>query len=124
MAEFEHRPSKARQSYRIVVLRKRIVEEKGQRNLGTLYRYFFYVTNDRKLSQEDVVAESNDRCNQENLIEQLKNGARALHAPLNTLDANWAYMVISSLAWTLKAWFALLLPIVPGGANNMNATGN
>jgi Transposase DDE domain group 1 len=111
VAEFEHRPSKARQSYRIVVLRKRIVEEKGQRNLGTLYRYFFYVTNDRKLLQEDVVAESNDRCNQENLIEQLKNGARALHAPLNTLDANWAYMVINSLAWTLKAWFALLLPI-------------
>ena len=113
LAEFDHQPSKARQSYRIVVLRKLIVEEQGQRNLGTLYRYFFYVTNDRKLSQEEVVAEANDRCNQENLIEQLKNGARALHAPLNTLDANWAYMVITSLAWTLKAWFALLLPIAP-----------
>ena len=46
-----------------------------------------------------------------NLIEQLKNGVRALHAPVNTLTANWAYMVIASLAWTLKAWFALLLPV-------------
>jgi hypothetical protein len=111
VAEFEHRPSKTRQTYRIVVLRKLIIEEQGQLTLGTIHRYFFFVTNDWKLSLEQVVAEANDRCNQENLIEQLKNGARALHSPLNTLDANWAYMVIASLAWTLKAWFALLLPI-------------
>ena len=46
-------------------------------------------------------------------LEQLKSGVRALHAPLNTLNANWAYMVIASLAWTLKAWFALRLPVSP-----------
>jgi hypothetical protein len=112
-AEFEHRPAKAKGTYRIVVLRKLIVEERGQRNLGTSYRYFFYVTADRKLSQQQVVAEANGRCNQENTIEQLKNGARALHAPVNTLVANWAYMVMASLAWTLKAWFGLLLPLAP-----------
>jgi hypothetical protein len=38
---------------------------------------------------------------------------RALHAPLNTLEANWAYMVIASLAWSIKAWTALLLPVAP-----------
>jgi hypothetical protein len=112
-AEFEHRPSKAKGTYRIVVLRKLIVEESGQRSLGTSYRYFFYVTDDWKLSQQQVVAEANGRCNQENLLDQLKNGVRALHAPINTLDANWAYMVMASLAWTLKAWFALLLPAAP-----------
>jgi hypothetical protein len=112
-AEFEHRPSKATRSYRIVVLRKLIDEERGQRCIGSEFRYFFYVTNDRKLTQADVIAESNRRCNQENLIEQLKNGVRALHAPLNTLDANWAYMVIASLAWSIKAWAALLLPVAP-----------
>lgn len=110
-AEFEHRPNNAKRSYRIVVLRKLVEEERGQLSVGTDFRYFFYVTNDRSLSQAEVVAEANGRCNQENLIEQLKNGVRALHAPLNTLDANWAYMVIASLAWTLKAWFALLLPV-------------
>ena len=56
---------------------------------------------------------SNDRCHQENLIEQLKNGARALHAPVNTLHANWAYMVMASLAWSLKAWMALSVPVTP-----------
>jgi hypothetical protein len=112
-AEFEHRPSKAAQSYRIVVVRKLIDTEQGQCCIGTEFRYFFYVTNDRKLTQAEVVREANGRCNQENLIEQLKNGVRALHAPLNTLEANWAYMVIASLAWSIKAWAALLLPVVP-----------
>ena len=46
----------------------------------------------------------------ENLIEQLKNGVRALPAPVNTLNANWAYMVMAALAWSLKAWMALSLP--------------
>jgi hypothetical protein len=112
-AEFDHMPSKAKKPYRIVVLRKYIVEERGQLTLSEDFRYFFYVTNDRTLTQADVIAESNARCNQENLIEQLKNGVRALHAPANTLNANWAYMVIASLAWTLKAWTGLLLPVSP-----------
>jgi hypothetical protein len=110
-AEFEHQPARARYSYRVVVLRKLIEEERGQLSVGTNFRYFFYVTNDRDVSQEEVVAESNNRCNQENVHAQLK-GSRALRAPLNTLEANWAYMVIASLAWTLKAWFALLLPVL------------
>ena len=29
--------------------------------------------------------------------------------PTDTLVSNWAYMVMASLAWTFKAWFALLL---------------
>jgi hypothetical protein len=113
IAEFEHRPHRAKRTYRIVVVRKTIVEERGQVCLGTKYRYFFYVTNDRTMTQQQVVREANDRCNQENLIDQFKHGVRALHAPLNTLDANWAYMVIASLAWSLKAWFAMKIPTSP-----------
>lgn len=113
VADLEHKPTKAKRSYRIVVLRKTILEERGQICIGESHRYFFYITNDRALSCAEVVRESNDRCNQENLIDQLKNQVRALHAPLNTLEANWAYMVIASLAWSLKAWFALLTPVSP-----------
>jgi hypothetical protein len=110
VAEFEYKPSKAKKTYRMVVVRKNLVEEQGQLWLCDRVRYFFYVTNDWDMSKEEVVAEANQRCNQENLIAQLKDGVRALHAPLNTLDANWAYMVMAALAWSLKAWFALLLP--------------
>jgi Transposase DDE domain group 1 len=110
-AEFDYQPKKAMRQYRIVVLRKMIEEERGQLSLGTNFRYFFYITNDRTLSQAHVVAEANHRCAQEGLLEQLKSGVHALHAPVNTLHANWAYMVMASLAWTFKAWFALRLPI-------------
>ena len=47
---------------------------------------------------------ANDRCNQENLHAQLKGGVRALHAPVDNLVSNWAYMVMTALAWNLKAW--------------------
>jgi HPt (histidine-containing phosphotransfer) domain-containing protein len=113
VAEFDHRPNKAARSYRFVALRKTIVEEKGQRCLGQTYRYFFYVTNDRDMTCEQIVREANGRCNQENLLAQLKSGVQALRAPLNTLESNWAYMVIASLAWSLKAWFALTTPAAP-----------
>jgi hypothetical protein len=113
LAEFEYRPTKAKRPYRIVVLRKTIVEEQGQRCIGQDYRYFFYITNDRTMTPEQVVGEANSRCNQENLHAQLKGGVRALRAPLNTLNANWAYMVIVALAWSLKAWFALTIPVAP-----------
>ena len=74
------------------------------------HRYFFYVTNDPDLTAEQVVFESNERCDQENLIAQLKSGIEALRMPVHNLLANWAYMVIASLAWTFKAWFGLTLP--------------
>jgi hypothetical protein len=113
LAEFEYRPRAAEKAYRIVVLRKTIVEEQGQLCLGQDRRYFFYITNDRTMTLEQVVREANARCDQENLHAQLKGGTRALRAPLNTLEANWAYMVIVALAWSLKAWFALMLPVAP-----------
>lgn len=57
-----------------------------------------------------IVFLANDRRNQEKLIEQLKNGAEVLDVPVDNLRRNWAYMVMSSLAWTMKAWFAIRLP--------------
>lgn len=111
--DFEYQPSACDKAYRMVALRKTILVEKGQLCLGTEIRYHFYVTNDRSLSMQEVVREANDRCNQERLIDQLKHGVRALHAPLNNLVANNAYMVMAALAWSIKAWFALSLPISP-----------
>jgi len=114
VAEFEHRPDLCSQSYRMVVLRKKISVEKGQEKLFEEYVYFFYITNDRKSATEQIVFTANDRCDQENLIEQLKNGVGSMRNPLDNLHSNWAYMVMASLAWTLKAWCALLLPATPG----------
>jgi len=84
------------------------------------YRYFFYITNDRDMTADEVIDQARQRCDQENLISQLKSDVRALHAPVNTLCANWAYMTMAALAWTLKAWCALLLPITPRWAEPHN----
>ena len=113
VVEFDYQPGKCKTAYRVVALRKNITVTRGDTALFDEIRYFFYITNDRKLTAHEVVHEARQRCNQENLIEQLKNGVHALHAPVNTLNANGAYMLMASLAWTLKAWFALCTPVSP-----------
>ena len=111
-AELPYRPRKSKKTYRMVVLRKRINVAKGQQHLEDEIRYFFYVTNvsARKLSAKKTIFQSNARCHQENLIEQLKNGVRAMQMPSGEFLANWAYMVIASQAWNLKIWLGLILP--------------
>ncbi len=68
VAEFEYRPVACKKSYRMIVLRKRVGIDKGQMRLFEEYRYFFYITNDRKMTAKEVVFSANDRCDQENLI--------------------------------------------------------
>ena len=109
VAEFSYRPTKCQRSYRMIVLRKTLSMEEGQMRLWDEVRYFFYITNRSDLSTAEVVGFCHGRCNQENLIEQLKNGLKALRMPVDNLVSNWSYMVMASLAWTLKAWFALLV---------------
>jgi hypothetical protein len=113
VAEFAYRPVACDRDYRVVVLRKRLATEEGQLRLFEEYRYFFFITNDRDRPTDQVVLWANGRCDQENLIAQLKGGVHALSAPVDDLMSNWAYMVMASLAWSLKAWSALLVPESP-----------
>jgi hypothetical protein len=113
VAEVDYRPVACKKSYRLIVVRKRLEVEKGQLVLLERYRYFFYITNDRTTPADEIVFLANGRCNQENLIAQLKGGVKALTTPVDTLVSNWAYMVMASLAWSLKAWAALLVPVAP-----------
>ena len=113
LVDFEYQPTTCSRAYRVVALRKNLSIKKGEDVLIPEIRYFFYITNNTDLTCDEVVHQARARCNQENLIGQLKSGVHALHAPLNTLVANWAFMVMAALAWSIKAWVALLLPISP-----------
>ena len=112
VAEFDYRPVACQRSYRVVVVRKRIRVEQGQRRLFDEVRYLFYITNvsrkEKKPSQ--LVGSAHQRCNQENVVEQLKNGVEAMRMPSDTLVSNWAYLAIAAQAWNLKAWLGLLHP--------------
>jgi hypothetical protein len=110
VAEFNYQPTACGQVYRMVVVRKNITKEKGELRLHDEIRYFFYITNDWVREADEIVFCANDRCDQENLLAQLHGGCRALRAPVDNLESNGAYMVMTALAWDLKAWWALLLP--------------
>jgi len=111
VAMVEYRPVACERSYRLAILRKTITVKKGQELLLPEVRYFFYLSNDCDASASEIVFESNARCNQENLLAQLKSGMNALSMPLDTLNANWVYLVCGCLAWSLKSWTALWLAV-------------
>ena len=111
VAEFEYSPAACKQNYRMVVVRKNLSVERGESVLYEDIRYFFYITNKRELTAEEIVFSANARCNQENIIAQLKSGVYAMRMPVDTLNSNWAYMIMAALAWNMKAWFGLLLPV-------------
>jgi hypothetical protein len=112
VAECSYRPAACKHTYRVVALRKLIRVEQHQQLLFYERRVFFYVSNVRKaeLPGQEIVFQANARCNQEHLIEQRKHGVQAMRMPADGLIANWAYMVIGSLAWNLKIWLGLCLP--------------
>jgi hypothetical protein len=71
-------------------VRKNISRMRGETVLLDDVRYVFYITRREDLSLADMVACANERCDQENVIEQLKNGVNALRVPLYELASNWA----------------------------------
>jgi len=109
LAEIEYQPGHCAYPYRVVILRKNLSVQRGEKVLFDEVRYFFYITN-RTDRAAKIVGLANGRCDQENVIEQMKNGVNAMRMPVNDLLSNWAYMVMTALAWNLKAWYGLLVP--------------
>jgi hypothetical protein len=109
VAEFTYRPGKCKRSYRVIALRKNISRSRGENVLFDEIRYFFYITTYTDTTPAQIVALANQRCDQENVIGQLKSGIAALRVPLYDLISNWAYMACAALAWNIKAWFALMM---------------
>lgn len=111
VTEVPYSPTDCKETYRLVILCKEL-EVTKQSRLFDDYIYFFYLTNEagEVLSTNAVVYASNDRCDQENILAQL-NQCRALHAPVDNLESNWAYMVMTALSWNLKAWIGLSIPV-------------
>jgi hypothetical protein len=110
VAEFTYQPGSCAKAYRIVVVMKELETYRGQLKFEETARCFFYITNVVEKPTEEIVFGANDRCSQENLLGVHKDDVRSLTAPLDNLLSNWAYMVMAALAWSLKAWSALILP--------------
>lgn len=109
VASFVYQPGKCEKPYRLIALKKHLQITKDGNIIDRQIRYFFYITNDEKTPDNQLIPFINQRGNQENTIAQLKSGIPAFHAPANTLQANWIYMVIAALAGSLKIWYGLLI---------------
>ena len=110
VTDMTYQPNQCERKHRLVILRKNISVQKGERVLFEEVRYFFYLSNRWDLTVEQIVSLANGRGDQENVIEQLKNGVNAMRMPVDDLVSNGAYMVMAALAWNLKAWYGLLVP--------------
>jgi len=109
VASFPYRPTACKKTYRMIVLRKQLEITQGGEWLRDEIVSFFYITNDWMTPATELVLFYDERGGQEHLIGQLKSSIPVFHAPTDTLEANWAYMIIAALAWNLKVWYGLLL---------------
>jgi len=94
IAEVDYQPVKCQRSYRMIIVRKNLSIEQGESVLFEDVRYFFYLTN-RTDSPPVVVGLANGRCDQENVIAQLKGGVNAMRMPVN------AWLCHTCIIWEL-----------------------
>ena len=100
-------------TYRVVVKRQQVDVSEGQEYLFTEYRDRFVITDipQSHMDPAEVFCFAYGRCDQENIIEQFKNGIAAMRMPTGELLANSAFLMAGQLAWCLRSWLsALALP--------------
>jgi hypothetical protein len=108
VAEIPYQPERSNRTFRLVIRRQRI-EQHHQGELFELWRYRYVMTNlPPSTSTRGVVDLTYQRCDQENIIEQLQHGIAGMRMPTGGLLSNAAFLTCARLAHNLKAWLAQL----------------
>ncbi len=106
VAEIPWMPRGATKTYRMI-LRRQLIEESDQETLFEIYRYRYVVTDlPVSWSAEEVIDATYQRCDQENVIEQMGSGVAVWRMPVAEFDGNSAWLEIGRLAWNLGKWIA------------------
>lgn len=110
VAEVPCQPAGADKPYRMIIRRKLIEKSQGQEVLFQDYHYSFLITDVPKsiASTEYGVDLTYERCDHENVIEQMGSGIPCWRMPVREFDGNCAWLEIARLAWNLAKWLALL----------------
>jgi len=91
------------------VARRDPVEEGEQLSLeGREWHYWVLVTNDRERSADALECWHRAKANVENRIKEAKLGLGLDNLPCQSFHANWAYLLVTLLAFNLLAWLKLL----------------
>ena len=112
IAEIAYQPNRSQKPYRLIA-RYQEIEEHEQGHLFMLTRFRFALSNlPSSVSAEEVIDLTYQRCDQENLIEQLQHGVTAMRMPTGGMHSNAAFGTCARLAHNLKPWLAqLALPM-------------
>jgi len=108
IAEIPYRPERSDRTYRLIA-RYQEIEEHEQGHLFMLTRFRYVLSNlPPSVSAEEVMDLTYQRCDQENLIEQLQNGVAGMRMPTGGMLSNAAFGICARLAHNLKPWLAQL----------------
>lgn len=110
VGEVSWTPPKSNTHLRLIVRRQEIDRyEAKQGELFETYRDRYIVTNlPASWSAEEVIDATYQRCDQENVIEQLGSGLAMWRMPVKQFVGNEVWMEIARLAWNLRVWVAQL----------------
>jgi len=100
VAELEYAPT-GHAAHRYVAKRQQVKDQKK----GLIWRYHVVITNDRRRRAKKLMRWALGRCTMENLIKEHKHDFGFEKMPTRRFHANWAWLLISQLAWNLMAWF-------------------
>ena len=91
------------------VVRRDPLEPGEQLSLeGAEWHYWALVTNDPERSADELESWHRAKANVENRIKEVKLGLGLDNLPSQRFHANWAYLLITLLAYNLLAWLKLL----------------
>ncbi len=108
VASFRWRPKSWKCERRFIV-RRDPVEVGEQLSLeGREWHYWVLVTNDGERSPDELECWHRAKANLENRIKEAKLGLGLDNLPCNSFHANWAYLLVTLLAYNLLAWLKLL----------------
>lgn len=107
VSEIAYQPHGLGSACRMIVRRILIEEKDGQGALFEHFRYRLVLTNlPRSYTSRQVIDLTYQRCDQENVIEQLGQGIAGWRMPVAEFMGNSAWLEIARLAWNLGKWIA------------------
>jgi hypothetical protein len=119
VASFEWQPKTWKQQRRFVVRRDPIESGEQLRLDEGDYHYYVLVSNDRERSADELERWHRAKANVENRIKEAKLGFGLDNLPCRGFHANWAYLLVTLLAYNLLCWLKLLA--LPAGEQSSYA---
>jgi hypothetical protein len=108
VAGFVWRPKTWGNERRFVVRRDPVAQGEQLSLEGREWHYWALVTNDGERSADALECWQRDKANIENRIKEAKLGLGLDNLPCKGFHANWAYLLITLLAYNLLVWLKLL----------------